>query len=90
MNDWTSVETSIPAETPGFDADLAVLIAADSWQQLRRSDVLRLFDWHQPRYWTEILRVLTARRPELVDEAHKCLAELEEDTDLATGGGFGA
>ena len=76
--------------TPDFDANRAVLIAADSWQQLRRSDVLRLFDWHDPRNWDPILRVLTARRPDLVEEAQTCLAELEDETDLATGGGFGA
>ena len=62
-----------------FNADRSVLIAADSWEKLRRCDVYRLFNSHDDRHWTPIFKVLKAKRPDLIGEAREVMADLEAD-----------
>lgn len=59
-----------------FDPGRAVLVAADSWEKLRLSDVFRLFNSHSEEQWSGIMRVLKQKRPELVAEAVECLSEI--------------
>ena len=62
-----------------FNAEQAVSIAADSWPDLRRCDVYRLFDSHDPEHWTAIYRCLKQQRPDLAFEAREAMADLEAD-----------
>lgn len=64
---------------PAFNADRSVLVAADSWEKLRRCDVFRLFDSHCPETWGAINDCLSQRRPDLIDSADKCLEELRSE-----------
>jgi len=68
-----------------FNAARAVLIAADSWDSLRRSDVYRVFDTYDSEHWSAIFEVLKSERTDLVSEALEVLAELEAENTLIGG-----
>lgn len=63
----------------GWTAARSVLVTAESWKQLRRGDVYRLFDSHDDCLWSAILKELKTQRPDLVDEAREVMADLEAD-----------
>lgn len=68
-----------------FDPERSVLFVADSWALLRRCDVYRLFNSHDPDHWTPIYRALKRHRPDLVDEAREVMADLESDLHTEIG-----
>jgi hypothetical protein len=68
-----------------FNPERSVLVAADSWEKLRKSDVYRLFDSHDADQWTPIYRSLKQNRPDLVDEAREVMADLKADMHSTPG-----
>ena len=68
-----------------FDASRSVVIAADSWGSLRRSDVYRVFDSHEPEHWAAIAKVMATERPEFAEEINEVVTELESEL-YSTGG----
>lgn len=69
----------------GFDAEQSVLVCADSWAALRKIDVFRLFDSHDPEHWSAVYKCLKRHRPELAFEACECMTDLEADLSSFAG-----
>lgn len=63
----------------GSSFDVAVQVAADSWKQLRKCDVYRVFNSYDDKYWSGIFKVLKEERPDLIEEAREVMADLEAD-----------
>jgi hypothetical protein len=67
-----------------FNPNYAVKIAADSWATLRKCDVYRLFNSHDPKHWKPLRRVLVTERPDLAEEAEDVLDELDRELTTTT------
>lgn len=71
-----------------FNPDLAVLLVADSWEQLRKSDVYRLFEAHEDSQANAIYGRLRKERPDLKEEALEVMMLLGDMALTDSHGGF--